>query len=106
MWALAWGASKPTPSPQMQLGLLSEAVMPPPPHPAAGTYKELMDYLSRDRSMAQMQLGLLSEERNRLRTERDAADRTAAELRAQYNDVQNTMHQARQDLQVWTGCGV
>lgn len=67
---------------------------------SASAYKELMDYLSRDRHMAQMQLALLGEERNRLRTERDAADRAAAELRAQYNDVQNTMHRARQDLQV------
>ncbi|GAX73471.1 hypothetical protein CEUSTIGMA_g923.t1 [Chlamydomonas eustigma] len=66
---------------------------------SSDTYKELMDYLSRDKAMAAMQLELLGEERNRLRAERDNADRTAAELRAQYGDMQTSMQRGRQDLQ-------
>lgn len=41
--------------------------------PAGGQYKELMDYLGRDKQMAQAQLMLLSDERARLRGERDTA---------------------------------
>ena len=37
------------------------------------TYKELMDYLGRDKQMAQSQLVLLSEELSKLRQERDNA---------------------------------
>lgn len=39
----------------------------------AATYKELMDYLGRDKQMAQTQLLLLGDERARLRHERDTA---------------------------------
>lgn len=58
-----------------------------------------MDYLTRDKAMTQMQLELLSEERTRLRGERDAADRVAAALRGQFNDIQDSMAKSRQDLQ-------
>ena len=66
----------------------SKCLSSPPTLQTAESYKEIMDYLSRDKSMAQMQLQLLGDERARLRAERDAADRTAAELRAQYNAMQ------------------
>ena len=40
---------------------------------AGSTYKELMDYLGRDKQMSQMQLQLLNEDRSKLKQERDAA---------------------------------
>lgn len=59
-----------------------------------------MDYLGRDKQMAQTQLLLLSSERNKLKQERDDALRTAAELRSQMNGMQDTVVQQRADLQV------
>lgn len=54
----------------------------PPSHPnpstatlAGAQYKELMDYLGRDKAMAQAQLLLLSEERSALRAARDNANK-------------------------------
>jgi len=60
-----------------------EATTPETVGMTAATYKELMDYLGRDKQMAQAQLLLLSDEAAVLRQERDSALQQVAAVRAE-----------------------
>lgn len=90
------------PFPLVHMDILVSHI-PPPPDFSASQYKELMDYLSRDKSMAAMQLTLITEQKNKMRLERDAAVNAAAELRGQMNTVQDMVTSGRADLQVCSG---